>query len=630
MPPKRRCATPVGGARSSTPGCSQRARSAGPSRSGSEGPSMRTRRPKAGGVPESAVPVPMERGRDTHGQLIYSHSPPRMQGSKRSTSRPTYMPPASPRVSREAPESTTPTRPPVLGRSTYSSISHRLPVSPDEEERRSTLASRIYRHQHAPLRSYTPTSTPRGSPRTPRSLQMSRFEEHAEPEITYSFFLNSKAGTVFSEIARLLSKLPFWKDASMSGKNEVAAARALHGQLQTVDLLLEDRYVSDRIIQNWHRHQKGKRALSDEGRKLINSYNGTKCLTLKAAMVKTFRQGLIHPWEVTPQTFLLNAQRFGVDERRDFVNSFHSMKGYCHNIWIAKPSHRNKGIGIKVFDSVQTTLRYIDNEGAEEDGKATQYVLQKYIERPFLIHGRKFDLRSWCLLTPEFDIYVYDEGVMRTASERFTMANLDDELSHLTNHCIQETGPNFGKFEIGNEMWYGQFQQYLDQLKRPQPGYGWSLREDLLPQVNSIIVESLLASKKKLSHSCTSGSSTMGCFQLFGFDFMVDEDKKVWLIEINGSPASAEYLLEGMMTDLITTIIEPSFPAPPGHAYDSSRPNKFKCVYKNPRPTIDRTNQRPLVPSCSAKEGKRHLLRNRSKPFGSQAAEELHHFSRRL
>lgn len=29
-------------------------------------------------------------------------------------------------------------------------------------------------------------------------------------------------------------------------------------------------------------------------------------------------------------------------------------------------------------------------------------------------------------------------------------------------------------------------------------------------------------------------------FQLFGFDFMVDESFKVWLIEINGAPACAQ------------------------------------------------------------------------------------------
>ena len=34
------------------------------------------------------------------------------------------------------------------------------------------------------------------------------------------------------------------------------------------------------------------------------------------------------------------------------------------------------------------------------------------------------------------------------------------------------------------------------------------------------------------------------CFQVFGFDFMVDDALKVWLIEVNSSPAIAEDLAD--------------------------------------------------------------------------------------
>jgi len=48
------------------------------------------------------------------------------------------------------------------------------------------------------------------------------------------------------------------------------------------------------------------------------------------------------------------------------------------------------------------------------------------------------------------------------------------------------------------------------------------------------------------SHSYTSALqeiTTVGLsydsFQLFGFDFMIDQQYKVWLLEVNGAPAAA-------------------------------------------------------------------------------------------
>ncbi|KAJ9466187.1 Tubulin glycylase 3B [Diplonema papillatum] len=441
------------------------------------------------------------------------------------------------------------------------------------------------------------------------------------PAFKYTVYLNPKAGSTYVEVGRLLGKLPFWTVLEADDKTvrrELAAAKALTGRVPSVSLLLEDRYVADRIVLAWNRHH-AKAKLHGRGAAvplaaaaalgglpcdadeptnlLVNTYNGTKCLTLKGAMIKTLRQNLADPWSTTPQTFVLFARSLGVDERRDFIASFRELKGACDNIWIVKPSHRNKGIGIKVFDTLPGVLNYVDTSdgGVDSEGQAapdakgskqTQWVVQKYLERPFLIHGRKFDWRAWCVVTPQFDIYVYQEGVMRTASEPYQTGDLTDELSHLTNHCIQETGPNFGKFEDGNEMWYPDFQKYLDSLPRREPGHRVSMKRDLMPQVDEIIKDTLLCAKAKLTMSGSTSNDLLGCFQLFGFDFMIDTDMKVWLIEINGSPASAEYLLKGMMTDLIRTVIEPMYPPPPGHTYDHGKSNRFACIYKNPSPPV--------------------------------------------
>lgn len=62
----------------------------------------------------------------------------------------------------------------------------------------------------------------------------------------------------------------------------------------------------------------------------------------------------------------------------------------------------------------------------------------------------------------QYSIYLYREGVLRTSSEPYNSANFLDKTCHLTNHCIQkEYSKNYGRYEEGNEMFFGEFNQYL-------------------------------------------------------------------------------------------------------------------------------------------------------------------------
>lgn len=49
-------------------------------------------------------------------------------------------------------------------------------------------------------------------------------------------------------------------------------------------------------------------------------------------------------------------------------------------------------------------------------------------------------------------------------------------------------------------------------------------------------------------------------FQLFGFDFMVDEELKVWLIEVNGAPACAQKLYAELCQGIVDVAISSVFP----------------------------------------------------------------------
>jgi hypothetical protein len=82
----------------------------------------------------------------------------------------------------------------------------------------------------------------------------------------------------------------------------------------------------------------------------------------------------------------------------------------------------------------------------------------------------------------------------------------------------------------------------------------------MVPKIKEIISHSLesVRRKLKLGRNC--------CFELFGYDFMIDADYYVWLIEVNTNPCleeSSEILkkyLPRMVNDMLRLTIDIAFP----------------------------------------------------------------------
>ncbi|PFX32782.1 tubulin--tyrosine ligase-like isoform X1 [Stylophora pistillata] len=230
------------------------------------------------------------------------------------------------------------------------------------------------------------------------------------------------------------------------------------------------------------------------------------------------------------------------DEREKLVAFANSLQ---EKVWIAKSSSGAKGKDIFISDNIEEIVDFVDEQ--------TQgFVVQKYIENPLLLDkNRKFDIRCWVLLDHTYTIYIFSEGVLRTSSEPYDADNLKNITSHLTNHCIQEEhSANFGQYEEGNEMFYSEFSRYLEET------FGVSLAGTILPQINSIVKKCLLGLKEEL----TTEGLGYHSFQLFGFDFMIDAQFHVWLLEVNGAPACAKALLPALAQDLVRKAIDPLFP----------------------------------------------------------------------
>ena len=116
------------------------------------------------------------------------------------------------------------------------------------------------------------------------------------------------------------------------------------------------------------------------------------------------------------------------------------------NIWLVKPAALNQGKGIEIFRNIKDIQQFIFSRPIN-----TLWVVQKYVERPMLYRGRKFDLRIWSIFTWRHELYVYKKGYVRTSSDDYSLSNKNNYV-HLTNNCLQKFGDNYGKHEDGNTL----------------------------------------------------------------------------------------------------------------------------------------------------------------------------------
>ncbi len=187
----------------------------------------------------------------------------------------------------------------------------------------------------------------------------------------------------------------------------------------------------------------------------------------------------------------------------------------------------------------------------------SHWVVQKYIERPLLYNGRKFDIRMWSLITWKKELYFYRDGYVRTSSDVYT---LDSKLNyvHLTNNCLQKYGEKYGTYEEGNTLGFDKFVKYLSAT---YPNVPLNFEKHFIERMKDIMIDCFLAGKREFNQA-----NRHNCFELLGFDFIIDEDFRVWLLEVNTNPYLGvpnkyiEGLLPKMLNDLFELVLDPSVP----------------------------------------------------------------------
>lgn len=203
-------------------------------------------------------------------------------------------------------------------------------------------------------------------------------------------------------------------------------------------------------------------------------------------------------------------------ERIDLIDPQYHISG-SRNVWIVKPGRKSRGRGIKLFKNLEEIKEYTSIP--------QQWVVQKYIETPLLINKKKFDIRQWVLVSniDPLTIWIYPHSYLRFTVEDYELQNLENNFIHLTNNSISKKSSKF-KSKPNGCMWHiEQFIEYLDEK------YSKDCWEKLLfPKIQNIV---------KMTIFSAGYLGRKNCFELFGYDFMIDSQLNPWLLEINSSPA---------------------------------------------------------------------------------------------
>jgi len=213
----------------------------------------------------------------------------------------------------------------------------------------------------------------------------------------------------------------------------------------------------------------------------------------------------------------------------DFSNQFTKKQ---NRTFIVKPEASCQGRGIFLTRKI------------EDINRDERYVAQRYLHRPFLIDGLKFDLRIYVLVAgcDPMRIYLHKEGLARFATQPYMpplATNLADPCMHLTNYAVNKFNPNFVFNEDAEVADVGHKRSLTSTMKMLQD-QGHDV-DALWKQIGRIIVKTLLVAYPTLAHvyrSCQPDDDTNSmCFEILGFDIILDHKLKPYVLEVNHSPS---------------------------------------------------------------------------------------------
>lgn len=284
----------------------------------------------------------------------------------------------------------------------------------------------------------------------------------------------------------------------------------------------------------------------------------------RRALEKAKRADEAALFDFTPLTFVLPG------EYALFVEQF--KKCTPSTVWIMKPIGKSQGKGIFLFRNLSQISKWrSETRWSKDNPDVEQYVVQRYIDNPLTVGGKKFDMRIYALVTTyaPLTVYLYRGGFCRFSASKFSLDTTDisNNCVHLTNVAVQKVADNYNA-DTGCKWDLRDLKLYL--LSRlPHQQVDKAFRD-----IQDIVVRALLCVTNVMIND-------KHCFELYGYDIMFDDMLKPWLLEVNASPSLSantpeDYAMKYSMLNDVLDIVDMERTQPD----DNKATGGFDLIYK--------------------------------------------------
>ena len=295
--------------------------------------------------------------------------------------------------------------------------------------------------------------------------------------------------------------------------------------------------------------------------------------------------------EKYPKEFNYIPETYFIQEQNDLIKKiFNKYKFSFNNAWILNRLEKEENSHINMeYPKIIKSLDDITSKRKKE-----KLFINKYISNPMLINGKKFTMRAFALVTgfSPLKIYVYRDGYLIFSQNEYNLneTNLNDECIHISSEknefkCLRknQNGTNdempYEKSLYQENCTIWNFLNFERYCKKNEINYN-----NIIKNIKDIIIKTFISLNNEIINEYKSKNlKDRNMFQLFTFDFILENDLKLHLIDVDKRPyLNSKHLVPIYIYDhIFSDILNIVGIIPFNHENENQTFDNKEVLYKN-------------------------------------------------